>query len=173
MKNDCMKYSIGGGWVQLFSQEKSENPGLFSQYSSIASRPPAIATPSVDYETRSGVCGRAKSQAKIIPAIKPPIWAKYATPPSCPIVPPSAPEPEMICKIIQYPSIIDALILAVVRKKGRRISVFIWWWGNRIKYAPKAPATAPDAPSMGIVDVGANTYCVKPPTIPDPKYNMR
>ena len=38
---------------------------------------------------------------------------------------------------------------------------------KKTKYAPKTPATAPDAPSMGISELARNRYWTKKPTAPE------
>lgn len=45
--------------------------------------------------------------------------------------------------------------------------VLILLLGKRAKYAPNTPATAPEAPSMGIELVGVIKYWVKPAATPE------
>ena len=39
--------------------------------------------------------------------------------------------------------------------------------GKKTRYAPKTPATAPDAPSIGISELERNRYWTKKPTVPE------
>src|SRR5712691_6451868 len=78
------------------------------------------------------------------PAMNPPICAKYATPPTpdCPI------NVNSICKINQKGMKASAGIRIVVIR-NTIIMVYIFALGNIIKYAPKTPEIAKDAPMAG------------------------
>lgn len=57
----------------------------------------------------------------------------------------------------------------MVIKIKMKSKVFILLLGKRAKYAPRIPATAPDAPSIGMEPPGSIEYWVKPAAIPDNK----
>jgi len=46
------------------------------------------------------------------------------------------------------------------------MKVIIFALGNRIRYAPKTPEIAPEAPTAGVELNGSITICAKPATIP-------
>ena len=80
------------------------------------------------------------------PATNPPIWANQAVPPA------SGETLFHICKTTQNKSKMMAGIRTMVQKKPRKIKVFIFAKGNKIKYPPNTPDIAPLAPTMGILE---------------------
>ena len=57
-------------------------------------------------------------------------------------------------------------ISVTVTKKNMNKNVLIFDDGKRIKYEPRTPEIAPDAPSMGILDAGVRMNCARFPIIP-------
>lgn len=55
----------------------------------------------------------------------------------------------------------------IVTNIKMKTKVLILLLGKRAKYAPKIPATAPEAPSIGIEPPGSTEYWVNPAAIPD------
>ena len=96
------------------------------------------------------------------PEINPPIWAAYATPPEFMSVPLKL----INWMIIQPPRTIKALILITFTKMINQKKTFIFALGYKTKYPPSTPAIAPDAPIIGIVDVGSIMAWEKAATIP-------
>ena len=104
--------------------------------------------------------------APIIPIMKPPMWAKNATPPCSDVIVAIDPNPENNCNTNQYPRIKGARISIIVTKNSTKMSVLIREYENNTKYAPSIPATAPEAPIIGIVDPGFMKYCAILPPMP-------
>ena len=96
------------------------------------------------------------------PDINPPICAAYATPPEFKSVPLKL----INWIIIHPPRTMKALILITFTKIINQNKTFIFALGYKTKYPPSIPAIAPDAPIIGIVDVGSIIAWVKAATIP-------
>ena len=87
----------------------------------------------------------------MIPEAKPPMWAAYATPPAFR----SLPLKLINWIMIQKPSTKIARIFIILKKIINQKKTLILAFGNKTTYAPNKPAMAPDAPTIGIVDVGS------------------
>ena len=99
---------------------------------------------------------------KSTPDINPPMCAAYATPPEFK----SDPLKLINWIIIHPPSTIKALILNTFTKIINQNKTFIFALGYKTKYPPSTPAIAPDAPIIGIVDVGSIMAWEKAAKIP-------
>lgn len=82
-----------------------------------------------------------------MPNKKPPTCAHHAIP--LPLLPWIANNPEYSCDANQKSRKIIAGISMMVKMNRMGTRLAIRDWGNRIRYAPSTPATAPLAPIMG------------------------
>src|SRR6185503_19618478 len=101
----------------------------------------------------------------MIPDMKPPTCAHQATPPTSPGLP-SERVPLKICASTQNPRKVTA---GSSKKNGKNrigTSTIMRAKGKRKKYAPITPAIAPEAPTVGTVELGLVNQCTTPAASP-------
>src|SRR5581483_3939322 len=130
---------------------------------------PALTAPL--YFIESGSALQARPVAA--PAIKPPMWAKYATPSPPPNGPNWPNNPKSTCMPNQNGMYISTGMRTVVMKNAA-IIVKMLALGYITRYAPSTPEIAPDAPTAGMLPSPAETaiaLCKSAAAMPHPRYS--